>query len=326
MSNRIKPLHQLEGDQARAADPRAHAALSASAGTGKTQVLTGRVLRLLLSGAPPETILCLTFTKAAAAEMANRIGARLAAWVRMKDPDLKKDLFALGERNDPLTVQRARRLFAKVLEAPGGLRIQTIHSFAQTLLASFPAEAGIAPGFQSLEGRAEQELGRTTLANLLADADASGSEALIDDVQCLSLRLGEGATVDYLMRCATSQEALATLGPDEAIAPTLRAMMGLPEESVEEYVTNHCGDDRFDCDLLHAVAEANRKWGAQTGLGNAEVIDEWLALTPIERAAKLSDLRKVVQRVHAGQSKAEPHYEEHAGRLAVLVGELLRVQ
>ena len=95
MSNRVRPLHQLRGDQARAADPRAHAALSASAGTGKTQVLTGRVLRLLLSGAAPETILCLTFTTAAAAEMANRIGARLAAWVRMKDADLKKDLFAL---------------------------------------------------------------------------------------------------------------------------------------------------------------------------------------------------------------------------------------
>src|SRR3954468_14645947 len=103
MSNRIKPLHQLQGDHARAADPKVHAALSASAGTGKTQVLTARVLRLLLQGARPESILCLTFTKAAAAEMANRIGARLAAWVRLKEPELKKDLYALGEPNDPVT-------------------------------------------------------------------------------------------------------------------------------------------------------------------------------------------------------------------------------
>src|SRR5438094_697728 len=183
MSKRFKLLNPLQHNQALAADPLVHAALSASAGTGKTQVLTARVLRLLLNGARPESILCLTFTKAAAAEMANRIGARLAGWVRLKDPDLKKDLFALGERNDPVTVQRARRLFAKVLEAPGGLRIQTIHAFAQTLLASFPAEAGIAPGFQSLEGRAEQELGHTTLANLLADMEVSGSEQLIRDVQ-----------------------------------------------------------------------------------------------------------------------------------------------
>ena len=332
MSNRIRALHRLQGDQARAADPRAHAALSASAGTGKTQVLTGRVLRLLLSGAAPETILCLTFTKAAAAEMANRIGARLAAWVRMKRADLWNDLEALGEVPSDRLIERARRLFAKVLEAPGGLRIQTIHAFAQTLLASFPAEAGIAPGFQPLEGRAEQELGRATLASLLADAEAHRNSRLIADVQTLSLRLGEGAAVDYMMSCARAPEALANLGPAETIETRVRALMGLPDETIEDYVAHHCGDDRFDCDLLRAVADANRRWGAQTGLSHAEKIDEWLALTPIERAAALPALRKVVLtdndtlRVSAGQSKAEPHYETHAGRLAVLVAELLRIQ
>src|SRR5947209_3878303 len=332
MNNRFTTFPPLMDEQALAADPKVHAALSASAGTGKTQVLTARVLLLLLQGARPESILCLTFTKAAAAEMANRIGSRLAAWVRMKDPDLKKDLFALGERNDPVTVQRARRLFAKVLEAPGGLRIQTIHSFAQTLLASFPAEAGIAPGFQPLEGRAEQELGRTTLAALLADAEASGDEQLIGDVQCLSLRLGEGAAVDYLMRCARAQEALAALGPPGAIEGKLRAIMQLPDESVEAYVAHHCGDDQLDCDLLRAVADANRRWGTQTGVGHADTIETWLALTPIERAAELPKLRKVVLtdkdtlRLYAGLTKAEPHYEAHAGRLAVLIGELLKLQ
>jgi ATP-dependent helicase/nuclease subunit A len=332
MPQRTKPLHALHGDQARAADPRANAALSASAGTGKTQVLTGRVLRLLLSGAAPETILCLTFTKAAAAEMANRIGARLAAWVRMNDADLRKDLFALNEPNDPVTMQGARRLFAKVLEAPGGLRIQTIHAFAQTMLASFPAEAGIAPGFQPLEGRAEQELGRTTLANLLAEAEASGNEQLLGDVQCLSLRLGEAAAVDYLMRCARAQEALDRLGLPVAIEGKVRSIMGLPDESVEEYVERHCGNDRFDCALLGAIAEANRKWGAETGLRHAEAIEAWLALTPIERAAALPNLRKVVLtdkdtlRVSTGQTKALPHYESHAGRLAVLIAELLQIQ
>ncbi|MEO6249015.1 MAG: UvrD-helicase domain-containing protein, partial [Sphingomicrobium sp.] len=142
MARRFKPFPLLEGDQAAAADPSAHAALSASAGTGKTQVLTARVLRLLIQGVNPGAILCLTFTKAGAAEMANRIGERLASWVRLPVPDLRKELFALGEANDTLALQRARRLFARVLEAPGGLRIQTIHAFAQTLLASFPAEAG----------------------------------------------------------------------------------------------------------------------------------------------------------------------------------------
>ncbi|HET7281856.1 MAG TPA: UvrD-helicase domain-containing protein, partial [Sphingomicrobium sp.] len=128
MTRRFKVFPELKDAQARASDPAAHAALSASAGTGKTQVLTARVLRLLLQGARPESILCLTFTKAAAAEMANRIAARLAAWVRLKDSDLGSDLLHLGESNDPKMRERARQLFARVLDCPGGLKIQTIHS------------------------------------------------------------------------------------------------------------------------------------------------------------------------------------------------------
>ena len=148
MNARFKTLPPLMDQQALAADPGAHASLSASAGTGKTQVLTARVLRLLLKGARPESILCLTFTKAAAAEMANRIGARLAAWVRLKRSELWSDLEALGETPSDRLVERARQLFARVLDCPGGLKIQTIHAFSQSLLAAFPAEAGIAPGFQ----------------------------------------------------------------------------------------------------------------------------------------------------------------------------------
>ena len=332
MSRRFKPFPELGDDQGRASDPAAHASLSASAGTGKTQVLTARVLRLLLQGARPESILCLTFTKAAAAEMANRIGDRLARWVRLKDSELGTDLLHLGESNDPRTREGARQLFAKVLDCPGGLKIQTIHSFAQSLLAAFPAEAGIVPGFQPIEGRAEQELVRRTLADLMADAEAGRDEGLIRDVQCLSRRLGEGGAVEYLQACARRPDALAALGPPEGIEAAVRGLMDLPDESVEDYIAHHCGDDRFDCDLLRAVADANRRWGAQTGLGHANLIDEWLLLTPIERAAGLADLRKVVLtekgslRVSAGQSKAEPHYESHAGRLAVLIGDLLRIQ
>ena len=332
MRRRLKPLPELKGDQAAAVDPRWHASLSASAGSGKTQVLTARVLRLLLQGVSPETILCLTFTKAGAAEMANRIGERLAAWVRMKDSELGRDLGSLGENNDPISRERARRLFAKVLEAPGGLRIQTIHSFAQALLAAFPAEAGVAPGFKSIEGRAEQELARSTLATLLADAETNRNESLLSDVQRLSLRLGEEGAIDYLMRCARASGAMAAFGDPAAVEPLIRRMMDLPEGSTEEFIAHHCHDDRLDCDLLRAIADANRRWGAQTGLGHAQAIAEWLALTPIERAASLTKLRKIVLtdkgtlRVSAGQSKAEPHYETHAGRLAVLIGELLRVQ
>jgi len=332
MSQRFKPFPSLGDEQALAADPAVHAALSASAGTGKTQVLTARVLLLLLQGARPESILCLTFTKAAAAEMANRLGARLASWVRVPDKVLRKELFALRAKDDPRTMERARQLFARVLDCPGGLKIQTIHAFAQSLLAAFPAEAGITPGFQPIEGRAEQELVRRTLADLMADAEAQGDERLIRDVQSLSRRLGEGGAVEYLQVCARKSEAIASLGPREKLAAMVHSLMNLPEESVEDYIAHRCGDEGFDCDLLRAVADANRKWGAKTGVGHAEAIEEWLALSPIERAAALGDLRKVVLtekdtlKVSAGQSRAEPHYETHAGRLANLISELLRIQ
>jgi len=241
-------------------------------------------------------------------------------------------LFALRAPTDPQTLQRARQSFAKVLDCPGGLKIQTIHSFAQGLLAAFPAEAGIVPGFKPIEGRAEQELVRRTLADVMASAESGGDESLIRDVRCLSRRLGEVGAVEYLQACARKPDAMKALGPREGIEAQIRRLMDLPDESVESYIAHHCGDAGFDCDLLRAVAEANRKWGAQTGLGHADTIDKWLALTPIERAAALTDLRKVVLtekgtlKVSAGQSKAEPHYESHAGRLANMIGDLLRIQ
>ncbi|HEX8533554.1 MAG TPA: UvrD-helicase domain-containing protein, partial [Allosphingosinicella sp.] len=200
MPRRLSPLKRLEGDQRRASSPRDHAALSASAGTGKTHVLTARVLRLLLSGVDPSSILCLTFTKAGAAEMADRIHARLAYWVRLKDNELGNELTALGEDPGPESRERARRLFARVLDAPGGgLRIQTIHAFAQSLLAAFPAEAGLVPGFRPLDGREEQLLARQALADLLVRSEAAGDLPLIRDLQALSHRMGEGGAESFLM-------------------------------------------------------------------------------------------------------------------------------
>src|SRR6185503_6443222 len=122
MSARFKPLPILEGQQALATDPEAGASVSASAGSGKTHVLTARVLRLLLNGARPESILCLTFTKAAAAEMANRVSKRLADWVRLPEDKLRKELFALREQNGSKELKAARQLFARILDCPGGLK------------------------------------------------------------------------------------------------------------------------------------------------------------------------------------------------------------
>jgi len=327
-----KSLKPLQGPQLKASDPRAHVAVSASAGSGKTQVLTARVLRLLLADVSPEHILCLTFTKAAAAEMANRIAGTLAAWVRMKDSELATELGCLGEQTGPKARQKARRLFARVLDCPGGLRIQTIHSFAQALLAAFPAEAGIAPGFEPIEGRAEQELARTTLASLLADAEL-GACQLIADVERLSLRLGEGDTIKYLMRCGQAAKAMEDLGAPESIEPKLRAAMNLPEGSVADFLAEHCSDDHFDCDLLRAISEVNRDWSTKEGAEHVERIERWLALSRAERAAALPDLALVVftksndrRKPRPGQVKLDANYEARTDRLAQRIGELLAVQ
>jgi len=330
MSRRLKPLLPLQPDQARAADPAIHAALSASAGTGKTQVLTARVMRLLLGGARPESILCLTFTKAGAAEMANRIGSRLARWVRLKDSDLGKELFSLGEANTPPMRERARRLFAEVLDAPGGLRIQTIHSFAQTLLGAFPAEAGITPGFRAIEGREEQLLARRTLATLVADSEVRGERQLIEDIQALSRRLGEREAERYLLSCAREPEAMSYFAIPEMVEPALRSQLGLPEGSIEELLAARCHDDSFDCALLEALADAHRDWNTQTGHSIADDIEEWLSLTPQERCRQLDRLAKVVftgngdrRKIQAGLIKAEPDAQEHCDQLADEVAELL---
>ena len=146
--------------QRRAADPRASVWVTANAGTGKTRVLSDRVLRLLLDGANPEGILCLTFTKAAAAEMTGRIEERLAAWAtRPTTRGWRRSCWTLtGEPADQERLDRARRLFAQVLELPRGLGIMTIHALCGALLRRFPLEAGVAPHFETIDERTAAEL------------------------------------------------------------------------------------------------------------------------------------------------------------------------
>src|SRR6185295_5509623 len=145
-------LKETQRCQADAADPGASAWVSANAGTGKTHVLTMRVLRLLLGGTPPERILALTYTKAAAAEMSKRVFARLAEWVTADEASLERKLAALLDRPSTSSeLQRARQLFAIAIETPGGLKVQTIHAFCERLLQRFPLEAGVPAGFAILD-------------------------------------------------------------------------------------------------------------------------------------------------------------------------------
>ena len=159
--------------QVEAAHPARSTWLAANAGSGKTRVLTDRVARLLLDGVMPQNILCLTYTKAAASEMQNRLFRRLGRWTMLNNTDLLNELMALGvERSlNSKDIDRARTLFARAVEAPGGLKIQTIHSFCASILRRFPLEAGVNPQFVEIDERAQK-----LLLDEVVEAIADGAE------------------------------------------------------------------------------------------------------------------------------------------------------
>src|SRR5580765_6341583 len=169
--------------QARASDPASSAFVSANAGSGKTHVLVQRVIRLLLSGVPPEKILCLTFTKAAAANMAERVFTTLGHWVTLDDGALDAAIRDVGiTQPTKLLRKSARELFASALETPGGLKVQTIHALCTRLLQQFPFEANVPARFTVLDERDQNEMmERANLAVLLEasrDPDSATGRAL----------------------------------------------------------------------------------------------------------------------------------------------------
>ncbi len=156
----MNAMNDATARQVQAANPHYSTWLAANAGSGKTRVLTDRVARLLLTGVEPQHILCLTYTKAAASEMQNRLFKRLGEWAMLDAAALQKQLEELGEAGE-INAERlahARTLFARAIETPGGLKIQTIHSFCGGLLRRFPLEAGVSPGFAEMEERASEIL------------------------------------------------------------------------------------------------------------------------------------------------------------------------
>ena len=165
--------------QVRASNPQVSAFVAANAGSGKTHVLVSRVIRLLLDGVPPEKILCITFTKAAAANMAQRVFTTLGDWVRLPDHDLDAAIRRIGARQpDAATRELARKLFASALETPGGLKVQTIHALCTRLLQQFPFEANVPARFSVLDDRDQTEMmERANLKVLLAASTNPASPA-----------------------------------------------------------------------------------------------------------------------------------------------------
>src|SRR3954463_14226992 len=161
----------VRATQARASNPAASAFVSANAGSGKTHVLVQRVIRLLLDGVPPEKILCITFTKAAAANMAERVFSTLGHWVRLDDDALDAAIRGAGIANPGARLRTAaRKLFACALETPGGLKVQTIHALCTRLLQQFPFEANVPARFSVMDERDQNEMMERANLKVLLEA------------------------------------------------------------------------------------------------------------------------------------------------------------
>ncbi len=270
-----------------AADPGLSAWVTASAGTGKTHVLTDRVLRLLLMDCPPERILCLTFTKAAAAEMANRLHGRLGNWAVAGDAALNQDLMDLtGLTFEAPTLNLARRLFARVLDTPGGLKVQTIHSFCEVLLRRFPIEARLAPHFQVMDERQAADVLDDALQGVL-EQDAGTPEplvaalmALVDQETFGNLMAGLSADRGRLQRLLHGPDGLDGLLRD------VRQVLGLSAGDDEAGILEAaCTEENFDGAALYEVAEAMAE-GGKVESRHSQAITAWLE-APARRAGQL---------------------------------------
>ncbi|HEX8663734.1 MAG TPA: double-strand break repair helicase AddA [Beijerinckiaceae bacterium] len=223
--------------QRRAADPRASAWVSANAGAGKTKVLSDRVLRLLLAGAPPGRILCLTFTKAAAANMAIRIFERLGKWVTLEEAKLADELTELkGAHPSADHVREARRLFARAVETPGGLKIETIHAFCERLLHLVPFEANVPARFSVLDEAEVGEMTAEAMRAVLAEAAREESREIAAAFSCISLNAGgrDGLT-EVIAAAVKAIQCGKLLGGLDACMARLRATLGLlPHETAAE--------------------------------------------------------------------------------------------
>ncbi|MGQ0664273.1 MAG: double-strand break repair helicase AddA [Pseudomonadota bacterium] len=280
-----------------ATDPTVSAWVAASAGTGKTKLLVDRAINLLLAGAKPGKLLCLTFTKAAAREMAIRLATRLGEWTTAEDAKLADDLRELtGRAPEAALVGRARRLFAEVLDAPGGLAIDTIHAFCQSLLRRFPIEAGLAPHFEVLDERSAAELLGAARDRVLAGAregvDAELAAALAEVARHLDETGVAGLMEQTIAERGRIQRLIRGHGGLEGLVAALRARLGLAADDSESSILAAAADQRaFDAAGLRAAAAALAR-GAVSDRPRGLALAAWLD-DPARRVATFDDYLEV---------------------------------
>src|SRR3954449_3096030 len=236
-----RPIPQAVREaQTRASNPAASAFVSANAGSGKTHVLVQRVIRLLLDGVPPEKILCITFTKAAAANMAERVFTTLGHWVTLDDTALDAAIRDAGiARPDAKLRMRARELFACALETPGGLKVQTIHALCTRLLQQFPFEANVPARFAVLDERDQAEMMDRAILKVLLDASRDPQSPA---GRALDIAMSSAADVTFkdVVReaCLSRDHFLAWIdsagSTDAAIAQASAALGVKPRERLED--------------------------------------------------------------------------------------------
>ncbi len=267
---------RAEAAQLLASDPGVSAFVGASAGSGKTKLLTDRLLRLMLAGADPGRIQCLTFTKAAAAEMALRLQRVLGDWVTLDDAALDARLDALHVAPGATTRRKARALFAEVLDLPGGMRIGTIHAFCQSLLRRFPLEAALSPHFSLVDDVDAAIRLREALEAMLTEAHTAVRRAALEELAGLVDLARFGAIVKALMGDARLADALAG-GMDALAAAQLRALGADGDDAaVLADAIRWPGELRFAA-VLRDVARA----GSPSVVARAERLLEWLSV-PVE--------------------------------------------
>ncbi|WP_449232321.1 double-strand break repair helicase AddA [Azospirillum doebereinerae] len=267
--------------QRRASDPAASVWVGASAGSGKTKVLTDRVLRQMLAGTPPARILCLTFTKAAAAEMANRVNNTLGLWATLPDAELEDRLADLcGERPSPETRTNARRLFAQVVDCPGGMKIQTIHAFCQSLLRRFPLEAELAPHFEVMDERTAAALLTESRDQVLHAGRMAPDSPLGRAMDRLTADLNAEEFADLLAELASERGRIQRLfeefhGLDGVVAMVHSRLDVAPGTTEASILKDACHDDVLDAPTLREACRALSGGSAadqERGIG----IQQWL--------------------------------------------------
>ncbi len=309
--------------QAEAADPLVSAWVAANAGSGKTKVLIDRVARLLLRGAAPDSILCITYTRAAANEMIDRLFARLGDWSVMDEGRLRAKLAGLEDRAEgsytDADVRRARALFARALETPGGLRIETIHAFCARVLRRFPLEAGVSPRFIELEETDSQTLRSNALGEALLSADPSDC----DRIGLEAGGLGAEAPLTALVGAgAWAVQFLARYRDDpDAMAKAIRRAAGAPDLPGDDILARAMGAD-LPRDALREAADRL----ASGGKSEREAADALIATLEASDPETAFAAYRSLWRTKSGGLRRSNPYNKPTGEAAPFLRDLFQVK